>query len=224
MDTLTEMRGTFGRMHEFLIALEKAGFTEETIVEIINSSGNKLAGEMFNSLPERLRTKWNIADLKLIFKLDKENIRQKFLKSLSSNYDEGLIAGGRALLNRKISKEEINDQVFRFINVNNAKEISEEEIECHVFHFNYVISNRDAIKEMFKKGYRPATEYETLTFCELNEEWAKHYQVCALGVKYKEAYFSIFHYSKDKKRLWFKAHYDENDCAPSMRFLGVKIR
>lgn len=206
-EDLKEMRAATGRMHEFLMALEKAGFTEETIVEIINSKGNQLAGEMFNSLPERLRTKWKMSDLKLVFRVDLENVQKKFLKAIGNNYDEEVFTEGK----RFAVEKDVPD-----------------EISCKIFHFNYVISNDDAIKEMKKKGYRPATDYETLIFCDLNPGWAKNYRVCALGTQYSlnDLYYTRFYHADRSGISWLTVqnHYYENDNIPSTRFLGVKIK
>jgi hypothetical protein len=198
------MRAALGRMHEFLMALEKAGFTEEIIVETINSKGNKLAGEMFNALPEALRTKWKTSDLILIFRVDSEIVQKKFLKAIGDNHNEEIFTEGK----RISIKNEVSGDVH-----------------SKVFHFNYVISNDDCIKEMRKKGCRPATDYETLTFCQSNQAWAKHYKVCALGTTYslRDTYYSRFYYADRSgvSCLTVENHYYENDNLPSDRFLGV---
>ena len=205
MDTLKEMRGALGRVHEFLIALEKAGFTEETIVEIINSKGNQLAGEMFNSLPEVLRSPVSTKDVKFSFKVDKETILKAFKKSISNNYD------GEIMENRKSLYDETNP----------------EEIEGKIFHFNYFIDEREILQKMKKCGCRPATDYEALTFCELNKPWAKQYNVSALGAKYKttvtgEEYFPMIYCYEN--RLITKTYCCDNNYPPAARFLGIKIK
>ncbi len=44
---MNEMCAFIGKTHEFLLALEKAGFTDELIQEIINSKDNELAIKMY---------------------------------------------------------------------------------------------------------------------------------------------------------------------------------
>ena len=198
MDTLKEMRGALGIMYELLIALEKAGFTEETIVEIIKSKGNKLAGEMFNVLPEEVRTKWKNSDLKLNFKVDRDRAKTNFLEMIRSNHDEEVFNRGQRIC---IENERLS------------------EVTVKIFHFNQNINNTDAIKKMARQGCRPATDYETLTFCELNPDWAKEHQVCALGTLYslRGTCYTKFY---DVNGLTVSCHF-KNSNPPSTRFLGI---
>lgn len=53
--------------------------------------------------------------------------------------------------------------------------------EYKLFHFNRVISSDDAIKEMKKEGYRPATLVELLVLGETQPELQRLFQIIALS-------------------------------------------
>lgn len=55
------------------------------------------------------------------------------------------------------------------------------DINCKLFHFNRYIISSDAIKEMAKEGYRPATQAELLALGATQPELQRQFPIAALG-------------------------------------------
>lgn len=55
------------------------------------------------------------------------------------------------------------------------------EVSANIFHFNKEISSEDAISEMDKAGYRPATLAELLALGEAQPELQRQFPIIALG-------------------------------------------
>ena len=99
-----------------------------------------------------------------------------------------------------------------------------EGINTKVFHFNRLISSKDAIKEMEKEGYRPATAHEIMAFGEKNPESQRQFPIVSLGSTWRIPdllrYVLVLYESASKCKLdlsyWVGVWFDD------YRFLGVR--
>ena len=97
-------------------------------------------------------------------------------------------------------------------------------VSTKLFHFNRSISSKDAIAEMDKAGYRPATLAELLALGEAHPELQREFPIVALGSVWRVAYVNrnvpVLSFDDYRRRLilvWF-GHGWGGRC----RFLGVR--
>lgn len=98
------------------------------------------------------------------------------------------------------------------------------EVSAKLFHFNLYISSDEAVSEMDKAGYRPATLMELLTFGILFPELQRQFPVAALGSIWSDArlirfvpLLKAFDYGRELSLYW----HDDGWLA-YFRFLGVR--
>lgn len=98
------------------------------------------------------------------------------------------------------------------------------EVSAKLFHFNWDISSEDAISEMDKDGFRPATAMELLVLGFLFPELQTKFPIVALGSVWRDAdddryvpYLDV----DDSERGLYLSWFDGN-CGALCRFLGVR--
>lgn len=98
------------------------------------------------------------------------------------------------------------------------------DISAKLFYFNRDISSDDAISEMDKAGYRPATLMELLTLGVLFPELQRQFPIVALGSVWRDArvyrYVPCLYVGNSRRGLnlgWLDSNWDA--CC---RFLGVR--
>ncbi len=97
-------------------------------------------------------------------------------------------------------------------------------VSTKLFHFDRSISNKDAISEMDKAGYCPATLAELFALGEAHPELQKEFPIVALGSVWRPAgddrYVPVLLFDGNERRLflsWFGG-----DWGDVCRFLGVR--
>jgi hypothetical protein len=83
------------------------------------------------------------------------------------------------------TNDNITEKHFPLPTKLNGKKVS---VSTKLFHFNCSISSKDAIAEMDKAGYRPATLAELLALGEKQPELQKEFPIVALGSVWTDAY------------------------------------
>ena len=103
----------------------------------------------------------------------------------------------------------------------NGKQVS---VSTKLFHFNRSISSKNAIAEMDKAGYRPATLTELLALGEAYPELQKEFPIVAFGSIWRRGsdrrHVPVLLFDGHKRRLalrWFDV-----DWYVYYRFLGVR--
>lgn len=103
----------------------------------------------------------------------------------------------------------------------NGKQVS---VSTKLFHFNRSISSKNAIAEMDKAGYRPATLTELLALGEAYPELQKEFPIVAFGsvwrVESGGRRVPVLYFDDDGRGLdlsWF-----DDDWYGDCRFLGVR--
>ena len=98
------------------------------------------------------------------------------------------------------------------------------EVSSKLFHFNRDISSEDAIYEMDKAGYRPATLMELLVLGFLFPELQRQFPIVALGSIWRDAnsnrhvpYLYVYGHKRKLYLYWFALDWDAR-----YRFLGVR--
>jgi hypothetical protein len=98
------------------------------------------------------------------------------------------------------------------------------EVSSKLFHFNRPIGSKDAISEMDKAGYRPATLAELLVLGEAHPELQKEFPIVALGSVWRDVSddrrVPVLGFGGYERRLglrWFGLGWND-----SYRFLGVR--
>lgn len=98
----------------------------------------------------------------------------------SRTLQEMINAGNYACVN-----SDITDKNFPIPPEMTGKKV---EVSAKLFHFNRPISSEDAISEMDKAGYRPATLAELLALGEAQPELQRQFPIIALGSVWHHAY------------------------------------
>ncbi|MCR4280067.1 MAG: hypothetical protein NUV82_01420 [Candidatus Komeilibacteria bacterium] len=140
--------------------------------------------------------------------------------TLVVNYDQTLKkmieAGKYDLVNRCITEEN-----FPLSNELAGKKTS---VSAKLFHFDRSISSEDAISEMDRAGYRPATLAELLALGEAQPELQRQFPIIALGSVWRDAYgdrdvpeLSVDGYERRLFLDWFDRDWDAR-C----RFFAVR--
>lgn len=97
------------------------------------------------------------------------------------------------------------------------------EVSAKLFHFNRVISSENAISEMDKAGYRPATLVELLALGEAQPELQRQFSIIALGSFWHDALGSrrvpCLLVDDDGREL--SLHWFGGDWIADYRFLAV---
>ncbi|MCX6798155.1 MAG: hypothetical protein NTX66_03030 [Candidatus Falkowbacteria bacterium] len=171
-----EMCDAVGRAHEFFLVLKKAGFTDDLIKKIINSKDNVLAKRMFAAIvaPKTKTTKnTEAALLAEAAKLELRDGEFVLIVNYARTLDEMIAAG-----NYDDKNGDINADHFPLPVELNGQAI---EVKAKLFHFNRLINRKNAIAEMDKAGYRPATIAELLALGEAQPELQKQFPILALA-------------------------------------------
>jgi hypothetical protein len=94
------------------------------------------------------------------------------------------------------------------------------DISCRLFNFGHNISSEDAISEMSKEGFGPATLMELLTLGTTHPELQREFSIIALGSVWRSSRGSrqVPGLSVDELNL----HYFESDWTTQYRFFGVR--
>lgn len=155
-----KMCAVIGQMHEFLMSLKKAGFTDEIIQDIINSKGNALAKKM-------------LAAIQAIPVQETKDGEFVLRINYSRTLNQMIAAGQYDWTNSGINEENFPLPI----------EMSDQNIElkAKLFHFNRSISRDQIIAEMDKAGFRPATLSELLSLGEADPELQRQFPVIALA-------------------------------------------
>jgi len=201
---MNEMCAFIGKMHEFLLALKKAGFTDELIQEIINSKNNEMAAKMFAAIMLDSAAKSADSEVILDFTVDYTKTVAEMVKA--GKYDW--------------SNDDITSDHYPIAKDKSGKK---EDISTKVFHFNRLISSKDAIKEMEKEGYRSATAHEIMAFGEKNPELQRQFPIVSLGSVWQGGiyrYVLVLGEHDSKRRL--DLSYWDGDWTDNYRFLGVR--
>ena len=98
------------------------------------------------------------------------------------------------------------------------------EVSAKLFHFNRNISSEDAISEMDKAGYRPATLMELLVLGFLFPELQKQFPIIALGSFWRNACDDRYvpYLSVDGSERWLDLRWFWGDWIAYYRFLGIR--
>ncbi len=98
------------------------------------------------------------------------------------------------------------------------------EVSAKLFHFNRDISSGDAISEMDKTGYRPATLMELLVLGFLFPEMQRQFPIVALGSLWRIAgsFRVVPSLGVGGSRRELDLHWFDNDWDAHSRFLGVR--
>jgi len=209
------MCALIGKMHEFLLALKKAGFTDKLIQRVINSENNEMATKMFAA----------IAPYVVEFKPAKIEVISDFTVDYARTVEEMVAAG---------KYDSASDEITSFhYPIPGDKIGKKEDISTRLFnlssieHKEYkVILREDAIEAMHKEGFRPATAHEIMAFGEKNPELQRQFQIYALGSCWKDGLYYCFllltsnQLSKPNRKLGLDK---EDGYYKGSRFLGVKI-
>ena len=176
--------------------------------------------KLFKVMEER---KFSIADVITLIQGKDEFVEVKLLAKefdLSIDYSrtvqEMINAGNYGWTNNNITEKH-----FPLPTELNGKKVS---VLTKLFHFNRLISSNDAIAEMDKVGYRPATLPELLALGETHPEIQKEFSVVALGSVWRYAFdfraVPVLNFDGDLRKLslyWFG-----RDWADYYRFLGIR--
>ena len=202
---MNEICAFIGKMHEFLLALKKAGFTDELIQEIINSKNNEMATKMFTAIMFNQTVKPADNGVILDFAVD-------YTRTVAE-----MVAAGKY----DWSNDDITSDHYP---IPKDKAGKSEGINTKVFHFNRLISSKDAIKEMEKEGYRPATAHEIMAFGEKNPEMQRQFPIVALGSTWQndilDRYVLVLRGYGSRRKLYL-SHWD-GGWYGRYRFLGVR--
>lgn len=175
--------------------------------------------------------------LKKIQNMTDEDLRKKlfagqanpvFLIHSIKSIRKGIKKGNYDWIYNYITEGEENRELIKRL----EKRDVPKEIEVELVHFNKSISTRDALKELDKMGYRPATPQELLAFgAEYPEEQKKH-SITALPTQEEIDNDSVFRSDGGDRRAlclyWFGAARNlrlawlENDWPASWRFLVAR--
>jgi len=119
------------------------------------------------------------------------------------------------------TNDNITEKHFPLPTELNGKKVS---VSTKLFHFNRPINSQDAIKEMDKAGYRPATLAELLALGEKQPELQKEFPIVALGSIWTDAngnrnvpYLDVNGHKRKLNLNWF-----DNDWNDNCRFLAVR--
>ncbi len=119
------------------------------------------------------------------------------------------------------TNDNITEKHFPLPTELNGKKVS---VSTKLFHFNRPINSQDAIKEMDKAGYRPATLAELLALGEKQPELQKEFPIVALGSLWADArgrrsvpYLLVHGYERRLNLYWFVL-----DWYVFCRFLAVR--
>ena len=119
------------------------------------------------------------------------------------------------------TNSDITEKHFPLPTELNGKQVS---VSTKLFHFNRSISSKDAISEMDKGGFRPATLAELLALGKAHPELQKEFPIVALGSVWRDAsddrLVPVLSFGGSRRRLglnWF-----DSDWLVRYRFLGVR--
>lgn len=119
------------------------------------------------------------------------------------------------------TNSDITEKHFPLPTEINGKQVS---VSTKLFHFYLSISSKDAIAEMDKAGYRPATLTELLALGEAYPELQKEFPIVALGSVWRDGggdrRVPVLRFSDYRRKLflnWF-----DGDWPDDYRFLGVR--
>ena len=202
---MNEMCAFIGKTYEFLLALKKAGFTDELIQEIINSKNNEMAVKMFAAIVSDPAAESTINAIIFDFAVDYTRTVAEMVKV--GKYDWS---------NNNITADHYP--------IPQDKAGKKEDINTKVFHFNRAISSADAVKEMEKEGYRPATAHEIMDFGEKNPELQRQFPIVALGSvwQYGILYRFVLVLGEGGSKRLLKLSFWDGGWADFYRFLAVR--
>jgi hypothetical protein len=119
------------------------------------------------------------------------------------------------------TNDNITEKHFPLPTELNGKKVS---VSTKLFHFNRPINSQDAIKEMDKAGYRPATLAELLALGEKQPELQKEFPIVALGSIWTDAlgdrdvpFLDVYGLERRLSLYWF-----DFDWYDGCRFLAVR--
>jgi len=156
-----------------------------------------------------------------------EALTKRVANLLKESKEEELIS--LVVDHTKTIKQAIADGNYDCVNNDIADNFGSNEIGvstevAKLFHFNYVISSGDAISEMNKAGYRPATLMELLALGILFPELQRQFSIVALGSVWRLAsdyrcvpYLHVHGSERGLSLDWFG-----RDWSARYRFLGVR--
>ena len=100
-----------------------------------------------------------------------------------------------------------------------------ENIFAKMFCYNRFMSSKDAIREMKKEGFRPATAHEAMAFSEKNPDLQRQYPIIALGSIWRDNYSHniLFLDGNICERKLIFGDWGGGKWAGYCRFLGVRI-
>jgi len=159
---MKEMCASIGKMHEFLLALKRAGFDTELIQEIINSKNNELAKKMFIAVMPHPVVHPSGNGVIYDFFVDYTRTVEEMVKAGNYNSVHGAICSDHF----PIPPEKLYKR---------------EKIKTKLFHFQRQISIDLAAEKIEREGYRPASAHEALAFAEHNPDLQKQFSILAIG-------------------------------------------
>ncbi len=119
------------------------------------------------------------------------------------------------------TNDDITEKHFPLPTELNGKKVS---VAAKLFHFNRSINSQDAIKEMDKTGYRPATLAELLALGEKEPELQKEFPIVALGSIWTDAFGNRYvpYLSVDGRKRMLDLDWFDDDWFDLCRFLAVR--
>jgi len=159
---MKEMCASLGKVHEFLLALKKAGFDSHLIQQIINSKDNQLAEKMLAAVGSRPILQSYGNGIKYTFLVDYNLSVEEMVEMC--NFDWASCPSTSdyfPIPENKIGKKEI--------------------ISCKLINFKEVVDIKESAKKIEKTGLRPATFHEGLAFARNHPELQKELPILVIG-------------------------------------------
>ena len=153
--------------HEVLLKLEQAGLDKSLAQEIINSPGNALAKSMIVSINKKSEAK-SKSSSRLNFEIEVDGTKTLEQMIADGKYDD--------------KNSDINKKNFPI------KDATKRTVTIELFHFDRNISSEDAVKEMKKEGFRPATVEELLALGADQPKLQREFPIIALGSVWRVFY------------------------------------
>jgi hypothetical protein len=160
---MNEMCAFIGKMHEFHLALKKAGFNDELIQQVINSKDNEMAKKMFAVI--------TIPEVVSCFTVNYEDRIEERIKEGSFDYSDPKITSKR----------------FPLVGHEKTREV-----KTRLVQFQKTMSSEEALTEIRKRNLRPANAHELISFAEKNPETQKDFPIIALGSIWKDMALSLY--------------------------------